>query len=176
MTTQSVPYDLGSIMHYGARAFSSNRQFTIVPVDPNVSPNDLGQRRELSDRDLQHIQALYCGGKFRIMNDLPPKDTQKEQTDKVPICKRARKADFHVNLLQLDVVLEQCYFRCVLASYRCGIYHNLHPVLLRCANILQSSYYAQCATPENNEIFHIRNADLLQTFCNTPYKSVHVGL
>ena len=76
VTTQSVPYDLRSIMHYGARAFSSNGQLTIDPVDPNVSPNDLGQRRELSDRDLQHIQALYCGGKFRIMNDLSPKDTK----------------------------------------------------------------------------------------------------
>ena len=61
-TTQGVPYDLGSVMHYGARAFSRNRQPTIVPVDPSVSLNSLGQRNGLSDSDVQHVNSLYCGG------------------------------------------------------------------------------------------------------------------
>lgn len=83
VTTQSVLYDLRSIMHYGARAFSNNGQFTIVPVDPNVSPNELGQRTMLTNRDIQHIEALYCGGKFRTMGYFPPKTSKKMTNSKL---------------------------------------------------------------------------------------------
>ena len=47
-------------MHYNAYAFTSNNQPTIVPVDPGVPLQILGQRTGLSEEDLQHIQALYC--------------------------------------------------------------------------------------------------------------------
>lgn len=63
VTTQSIRYDIGSIMHYSARAFSSNGNPTIVPVDPNVPLSDLGQRQRLSALDLQHVTTLYCRGK-----------------------------------------------------------------------------------------------------------------
>ena len=61
-TTQGIPYDTGSIMHYSSRAFSRNGQHTIVPVDPTMDPSELGQREGFSTRDLQHVQALYCEG------------------------------------------------------------------------------------------------------------------
>lgn len=64
VTTQSIPYDLGSIMHYSAFAFSNNRQATITPVDSNIPLSALGQRQGLSDMDLEHVTTLYCGGKF----------------------------------------------------------------------------------------------------------------
>lgn len=64
VTTQGVGYDIRSIMHYSARAFSSNGQPTIVPVDSRVRLSDLGQRQGFTNLDLQHIQTLYCGGKF----------------------------------------------------------------------------------------------------------------
>lgn len=62
VTTQGVPYDLGSIMHYGAFAFSRNRQPTIEPLDSRISLNSLGQRDGFSASDLTHVNTLYCGG------------------------------------------------------------------------------------------------------------------
>ena len=62
VTTQGVPYDTGSIMHYGAFAFSRNRQPTIEPVNRNIPLNSLGQRNGFSPSDIQHVNTLYCGG------------------------------------------------------------------------------------------------------------------
>ena len=61
VTTQGVPYDLGSIMHYGAFDFSRNGQPTIVPVDSTVPLSALGQRDGFSNSDLDHVNLLYCG-------------------------------------------------------------------------------------------------------------------
>ena len=60
-TTQSVPYDYRSIMHYSAYAFSQNGNPTIEPINSSVSLRDLGQRSGFSDSDLQHVNVLYCG-------------------------------------------------------------------------------------------------------------------
>ena len=60
-TTQSVPYDYRSIMHYSAYAFSQNGNPTIEPINSSVSLRDLGQRSGFSDHDLQHVNVLYCG-------------------------------------------------------------------------------------------------------------------
>ena len=62
MTTQGIPYDLGSVMHYSAFAFSRNRQPTIEPVNPSVQLSSLGQRNGFSPSDIQHVNTLYCGG------------------------------------------------------------------------------------------------------------------
>lgn len=62
VTTQGVPYDLQSIMHYGAYAFSRNRRPTIEPVNNGINLNALGQRNGLSELDLRHVVALYCEG------------------------------------------------------------------------------------------------------------------
>ncbi len=62
VTTQGVPYDVLSIMHYGSTAFTKNGQPTILPLTESVSPSDLGQRTSLTSLDLEHLQALYCGG------------------------------------------------------------------------------------------------------------------
>lgn len=60
VTTQGVPYDFGSIMHYSAYAFSRNGRPTIVPKDRSISLSALGQRDGLSTEDLEHINTLYC--------------------------------------------------------------------------------------------------------------------
>lgn len=60
VTTQGVPYDFSSIMHYSAYAFSRNGKPTILPKDKSISLGTLGQRTRLSTKDLQHIKALYC--------------------------------------------------------------------------------------------------------------------
>ena len=60
-TTQGVPYDYGSVMHYGAYAFTRNGQPTILPVQSSgVGPDELGQRDRMSASDLEHAKALYC--------------------------------------------------------------------------------------------------------------------
>ncbi|MEO1069734.1 MAG: M12 family metallopeptidase [Cyanobacteria bacterium J06638_6] len=48
-------YDFGSIMHYGATAFSSNGQPTIVPLGGQA----IGQRRGLSAGDIAAVRAIY---------------------------------------------------------------------------------------------------------------------
>lgn len=48
-------YDFGSIMHYGATAFSSNGQPTIVPIGGQA----IGQRNGLSVADISAVRAMY---------------------------------------------------------------------------------------------------------------------
>ena len=64
-TTNDIPYDFDSIMHYDAYAFSRNDKPTIEPIDDSISIDRLGQRTQLSQRDLDHIRELYCQGKER---------------------------------------------------------------------------------------------------------------
>ena len=52
----SLPYDYGSVMHYGKYAFSSNGWPTITT---RQSAN-IGQRKGLSMPDWRHIQKAYC--------------------------------------------------------------------------------------------------------------------
>ena len=49
-------YDYGSIMHYGAYAFSKNGQQTIFPYDTEAK---IGQREKLSDKDIAAVNAMY---------------------------------------------------------------------------------------------------------------------
>lgn len=49
-------YDLGSVMHYHATAFSKNGRATIVPRD---SGKVIGQREGVSPGDVQRINNMY---------------------------------------------------------------------------------------------------------------------
>nr|CAD2175368.1 unnamed protein product [Meloidogyne enterolobii] len=51
------PYDYGSIMHYGAYAFSANGKRTIVPR--RAGSHKMGQRIAFSEIDLRKINKLY---------------------------------------------------------------------------------------------------------------------
>ena len=55
--TGGLPYDYGSVMHYGANAFSRNGQPTITP-HRSVK---IGQREGLSAFDWAHVKRAYCG-------------------------------------------------------------------------------------------------------------------
>lgn len=51
-------YDYGSIMHYGEYAFSKNGQKTIIPLQEGAL---VGQRNQLSEKDIAAINAMYPG-------------------------------------------------------------------------------------------------------------------
>lgn len=56
VTDFNVRYDYGSVMHYGATAFSINGQRTIVPKDPNAA---IGQRVSMSEKDISKLNWMY---------------------------------------------------------------------------------------------------------------------
>ncbi|KAK8405834.1 hypothetical protein O3P69_001955 [Scylla paramamosain] len=59
-TNLGLPYDYGSIMHYGPNAFSRGTGPTIVPKQSGVF---IGQREKLSQNDVKGINLLYqCSG------------------------------------------------------------------------------------------------------------------
>lgn len=54
----AVSYDYGSVMHYSALSFSINGKDTIVPTQ-NLNGLKMGQREQLSDKDILRIKRMY---------------------------------------------------------------------------------------------------------------------
>lgn len=63
--TFGVPYDYGSVMHYGFYGFQKDRSKpTLTPLKHGVH---IGQRQGFSSRDLLKINLLYnCTGTSRF--------------------------------------------------------------------------------------------------------------
>jgi len=55
--TLDTPYDYGSVMHYGGKAFTANKKPTIVAKDDPT--RKLGQRKGLSALDILKLNKLY---------------------------------------------------------------------------------------------------------------------
>ena len=85
---KDVGYDLKSIMHYKFNAFALDRNEPTIIPDPRygVKKESLGQRKNLTDLDIQKIVWLYyCASKrlsfsrhkMEVFNSLPndPKST-----------------------------------------------------------------------------------------------------
>ncbi|KAI0215091.1 Zinc metalloproteinase dpy-31 [Lamellibrachia satsuma] len=58
-TNNMVPYDIGSVMHYGPQSASKNGKITMEALDPEYQPN-MGQRTGLSFLDSKIINYAYC--------------------------------------------------------------------------------------------------------------------
>ena len=59
--TLNLPYDYGSIMHYGRSAFSINRgNRNFDTIVPKQSGAEIGQRSGLSQTDWDHLNKAYC--------------------------------------------------------------------------------------------------------------------
>ncbi|TKR59658.1 hypothetical protein L596_029297 [Steinernema carpocapsae] len=66
--TLGVPYDLGSVMHYGSTAFSADGTTkTLITKDP-LYQTTIGQRERLSFYDIQIINRAYCNDKCSSRN------------------------------------------------------------------------------------------------------------
>uniref|UniRef100_T1J7X4 Metalloendopeptidase n=1 Tax=Strigamia maritima TaxID=126957 RepID=T1J7X4_STRMM len=67
--TLRLPYDIGSVMHYGAYDFAINRRQETVKS--KVKSSSMGQRRGFSKLDVQKVNKLYrCNmGKRDFMDD-----------------------------------------------------------------------------------------------------------
>ena len=63
-TSQGLPYDFSSIMHFRHNAFSRNREkSTVVPRNRTIPKTILGNSSMATDLDFLHLNLLYCGGK-----------------------------------------------------------------------------------------------------------------
>ena len=68
-TTQQLPYDFESIMHFRHNAFSKDlRQSTIIAVNSSISPNQLGASKLGTSLDFLHLNILYCGGGLLLVD------------------------------------------------------------------------------------------------------------
>lgn len=66
LTTQGVPYDYKSIMHYEYLAASKNSQPTMEPLNPNITLEDLGSALAPTEYDYLHLNLLYCQGNVKL--------------------------------------------------------------------------------------------------------------
>ena len=63
-TSQGLPYDFSSIMHFQHNEFSlKHYKSTIVPHNRTIPKAILGSRAKPTDLDFLHLNLLYCGGK-----------------------------------------------------------------------------------------------------------------
>ena len=63
-TSQGLPYDFSSIMHFRHNTFSRDVRLrsTILPRNPTFLKAKLGCSTTGTDLDFLHVNLLYCGG------------------------------------------------------------------------------------------------------------------
>ncbi len=64
--TLNVPYDLGSVMHYGSKAFSADGASRTIITNDARYQSTIGQRERLSFYDIHIINKAYCSGRVYL--------------------------------------------------------------------------------------------------------------
>ena len=67
-TTQKLPYDFSSIMHFKHNAFAYPRQSTLEPLNHTIPKKKLGNSVTGTNFDFLHINLLYCKGNVNEMD------------------------------------------------------------------------------------------------------------
>ena len=61
-TSQGLPYDYFTMMHFKACSYSKKGLPTIIPLNPYVNKVDLGKNVHPGKLDYLHLNFLYCDG------------------------------------------------------------------------------------------------------------------
>ena len=67
-TSQGLPYDFSSIMHFRHSAFAYPNQSTLEPLSLRIAKEDLGSCAAGTDFDFLHVNLLYCQGNVVCLN------------------------------------------------------------------------------------------------------------
>lgn len=68
LSSQGLPYNYESYMHFKPRMYSVNGQPTIVPVNDSIPLEALGSALVPNSIDYLHLNLFYCGGKSLLGN------------------------------------------------------------------------------------------------------------
>ena len=61
--TKGIAYDYYSIMHYSPAQCATPTHLSFSIKKKNIHFHNVGQRKLLTDKDIQHIKAIHCSSK-----------------------------------------------------------------------------------------------------------------